>query len=195
MCLQRHAPKYICYRCRNKIPVADLEAVFHEQLKNFFFSPADIAGYLGEADRTIKDKQELLETLSEESRKLKREMDKLYNLYMADEITREGFGTRYRPLEERHKQLDDEMPRLQAEIDFLKVQYLASDEILNEAKDLYARWPELDQTEKRKVVENITEKIVVGKDDVAINLCYLPSASEMMAGKQRNFRGSWPPPS
>ena len=86
------------------------------------------------------------------------------------------------------------MPRLQAERDFLKVQYLSSDEILTEARDLYTRWPGLEQEEKRKVIENITEKIVVGKDEVAINLCYLPSASEIMAGKQRNLKGSWPPP-
>jgi site-specific DNA recombinase len=191
MYVPSNTPKYVCYRCRNKIPLTDLEAVFHEQLKNFFCSPVDIATYLESADHTIKAKQELLESLDTETQKLKREMDKLYALYMADEITKEGFGGRYRPLEERLKQVQDQVPRLQAELDFLKVQYLSSDEILNEARDLYTRWPALDQDDKRQVIENITEKIVIGKDEVAINLCYLPSASEIMAGKQHNLRGSW----
>ena len=191
MYVPSNTPKYVCYRCRNKIPLTDLEAVFHEQLKNFFCSPVDIATYLESADHTIKAKQELLESLDTETQKLKREMDKLYALYMADEITKEGFGGRYRPLEERLKQVQDQVPRLQAELDFLKVQYLSSDEILNEARDLYTRWPALDQDDKRQVIENITEKIVIGKDEVAINLCYLPSASEIMAGKQHNLRDSW----
>jgi len=100
------------------------------------------------------------------------------------------FGRQYRPLESRLKQIEDRIPELQAEIDFLKIQYLSSDQILQEAKDLYSRWPELTSEEKRKIVENITEKIIVGKDDVTINLCYLPSPSKMMTSRQRNFRDS-----
>ncbi len=133
----------------------------------------------------------MLETLETDAQKIKREMDKLYALYMADEISRDGFGGRYHPLEERQKQLTDKMPHLQAEIDFLKVQYLSSDEILTEAKDIYSRWLELEQSEKRKIIENITEKIVIGKEDVAISLCYLPSSAEIMTGGQRNLRDSW----
>jgi site-specific DNA recombinase len=61
MYVPSNSPKYICYRCRNKIPVQDLEAVFHEQLKNFYLSPAEITEHLQQADRTIKEKRELLE--------------------------------------------------------------------------------------------------------------------------------------
>jgi len=194
MYVPSNTPKYICYSCRNKIPVADLEGVFQEQLKSFFFSSADITTYLEQADLTIKEKQELLGTLESEAQKTQREMDKLYNLYLADEISRDGFGSRYHPLEERMKQITDQMPHLQAEIDFLKVQYLSSDEIFTEARDIYSRWPELEQTEKRKIIENILEKIVIGKEDVSINLCYLPSSAEIMAERQHILRGSWPRP-
>jgi site-specific DNA recombinase len=191
MYVPSNSPKYICYKCHNKIPVTDLETVFHEQLKSFFFSSSDIATYLQQADLTIKEKLELLKTLETEAQKTKREMDKLYNLYLADEISRDGFGARYHPLEERHKQITDQMPHLQGEIDFLKVQYLSSGEILTEAKDIYSRWPDLEQSDKRQIIENIMEKIVIGKEDVAISLCYLPSSSEIMSGGQRNLRGSW----
>jgi site-specific DNA recombinase len=193
MYVPSNSPKYICYSCRNKIPVTDLEGVFHEQLKSFFFSSSDITAYLNQADHTIKEKQELLGALETEAQKIKREMDKLYNLYLADEISREGFGARYNPLEERQKQIADQMPHLQGEIDFLKIQYLSSDEILTEARDIYSRWLELEQAEKRQIIENITEKIVIGKEDVAISLCYLPSSAEIMAERQRNVRDSLPP--
>ncbi|RLE06649.1 recombinase family protein [Candidatus Aerophobetes bacterium] len=185
------SPKYTCYNCRNKISKEDLEEVFQHQLKDFFSSSKEIENYLSEADEVIKDKEELLRTLFEEKRKIEQEMDKTYRLYIDDEITSKGFGKRYKPLEERLKQIEDKIPELQGEIDFLKIQYLSSDQILSEAKDLYSRWPELTQEEKRKIVENITEKIIIGKDDITIHLCYLPSFSEMTSSWQRNLRDSW----
>src|ERR1017187_8895314 len=127
MYVPSNSPKYICFKCHNKIPVLDLEGVFHEQLKSFFFSSSDVTAYLGQADETIKQKQALLESLETETQKAQREMDKLYHLYQADEISRDGFGARYRPLEERLRQITDQIPHLQGEIDFLKVQFLRSE--------------------------------------------------------------------
>lgn len=187
-------PKYVCYRCRNKIPRDDLEALFQEQLKNFFLSSTEMTRYLEEADKTIAGKQALLATLEKEKREARQAMDKIMKLYLDDRITKEGFGKEYGPLEKQTKQLEDGIPRLQAEIDFLKIQYLASDQILYEAKDLYTRWNSLDHGEKRKIIENMAERIVIGKDDVTISLCYLPSASEIVGEKQRGLRDSSLPP-
>ena len=189
MYVPSNSPKYTCRDCRNKIPVEDLEAVFHEQLKSFFFSPEEIGKYLEEADKTIQGKQELLQTLERERGKVRQEMEKTHRLYLDDQISSEGFGAAYRPMEERLKQLEEEIPDLQGEVDFLKIQYLSSDEILSEARDLYGHWPELSQEEKGKVVENITERIIIGKDDLTINLCYLPS-SEIVASGERNLSSS-----
>ena len=75
------------------------------------------------------------------------------------------------PIEAKLEQIEENIPELQAEIDFLKIQYLSSNQVLHEAKDLYSRWPQLTPEEKRKIVESITERIVVGKEDVTINLC------------------------
>ncbi|HKS95518.1 MAG TPA: hypothetical protein VJV74_05215, partial [Terriglobia bacterium] len=107
-----------------------------------------------------------------------------------DQISKEGFGIEYGPLEKRQKQLEDEIPRLQGEVDFLKIQHLSSDQILHDAQDLYGRWESLERDEKRQVIENIVERIVIGEEDVSISLCYLPSASEIMAEKRRDLRGS-----
>jgi site-specific DNA recombinase len=191
MYVPSNTPKYICYKCRNKIPIVDLEGVFQEQLKNFFLSPKEMTGYLHEADETIKAKEELLKTLENEHQKLKSEMDKMMRLYLDDKITPDGFGTQYRPLEERSKQINEQLPQLQGELDFLKIKFVSSDEVLTEAKDLYSRWPSLESQDKRKIVENITDRITIGKDDVTIDLCYLPSSSEIMVEKSRNLKGSW----
>ena len=194
MYVPSNSPKYTCYKCRNKITIEDLEGVFQHQLKNFFLSPSEVNTYLNRADEAIGEKEDLLRSLTEEQRGVSQEMEKVYRLYLEDQITPQGFGTRYKPLEERAGQIEEQLPEPQAEIDFLRIQYLSSDQILTEAQDLYSRWEDLSQEEKRKIVESITERIIVGESEVTIHLAYLPSASEVMAEGQRNFMDSWPPP-
>src|SRR5581483_10662060 len=50
MYVPSNSPKYVCFRCRNKIPAEDLEVVFHEQLNAFVFSPDQIADALMQSD-------------------------------------------------------------------------------------------------------------------------------------------------
>jgi site-specific DNA recombinase len=194
MYVPSNSPKYICQKCRNKIETADLEGIFHQQLKEYFFSSEEVGNYLKNADQTIKDKEGLLKSLEEEKKKIQKEMDKVYRAYIDDEIPVESYGRQTRPLEERLGQIENQIPELQGEIDFLKIQYLSSDQILNEARDLYSRWPDLQPTEKRKIIESITERIIIHKDEIDIHLCYLPSSPEIMSNKQHNFRDSWRPP-
>jgi hypothetical protein len=59
--------------------------------------------------------------------------------YVEDAISPDGFGRVHRPLETRATRLDDEIPRLQAELDFLKLNLLSSEEIISGARDLYSR--------------------------------------------------------
>ena len=192
MYVPSNAPKYICPKCRNKISISDLEEIFHQQLKGFLFSPDEVSKHLGQADTVIKEKQQLLTTLTDEIQRIKKEMDKTYQLYLDEEISKKGFGERYKPMEERLEQIDDQTSKLQAEISYLKVQYASSDEVLAEARDLYSRWPNLDRAEKRQIIENITEKVVVGEKEVTIDLCYLPFSPETMTEKERSRRDSNP---
>lgn len=194
MYVPSNTPKYVCYRCRNKIPVVDLETVFQEQLRGFFFSPDDVASYLQQADQTLQDKEGLLQTLVHEADKLRQEMDKVYRLYVEDQLPADRFGTLYRPLTDRQSELDQSIPTLQAEVDFLKIRYLSRDQVISEARALYDRWSDLTIDEKREIVETITERIVVDKTEVTIELGYVPSSSEIMAQRQHNFRGSSRPP-
>jgi hypothetical protein len=50
-----------------------------------------------------------------------------------------------------------------------KIKFISSDEVLTEAKDLYRRWPTLEPNAKRKIIENITDRITIRKDDVTID--------------------------
>lgn len=181
MYVPSNSPKYVCRACRTKIGVDDLEAIFQEQLRSFVFSESEIVAHLEGADQLIKDKEALLGTLTKDKESLKLEMEKIYRLYLADQIPVNSFGEKYKPLDERVQQIDDEIPKVQAEIDFLKIQYLSSNEIITEARDLYSRWSTLEAQQKRNIIETITDRIIIGKSEVTINLSYLPKLPEMMA--------------
>lgn len=174
-----NSPKYICSACRNKIPAADLEDIFFEQLHGFLISPTEVNAYLARAADTLTDKERLLESRKKEAEKVRQETDRTYRLYLDKQLTSEAFGKFFKPLEERQKQIDEEIPRIQAEIDFLRIESFSSDQVMNDAHDLQARWPTLERDEKRKIVECITKKIVIAKDEISIDLCYLPSSKEL----------------
>src|SRR5690606_15295049 len=115
---------------------------------------------------------------------------------LAGEIAVQGFGARYKPLEQRADELENEIPRLQAELDLRRVSLLAADDIVSQARDLYGRWSELEPDEKRHIVESIVDKIQVGKDEIAIHLCYLPPSTlpQDVAEGQHGRRDSSPQP-
>jgi len=165
--------KYYCQICHNKIRIVDLETIYHDQLKRFYFSQEELAQYLGRAQSTMKEQEGLITLLETERRENGHEMDRLYRLYMNDGISIEEFRRRYRKLEERQKQIEHELPAIQARIDFAKIQLVNSEEVISEARNLYTRWPALSIQEKRQIVETITESITVGKDEISLTLNYL----------------------
>ena len=169
------SPKYICSKCRNKIPIADLEAVYRDQLSQFLMSPADISAHLAAADETIQEKERLIAATKGEVKKLEAEDERIYQLYIADKLTVDGFGERHKPIEDRLAQLEDELPRLQAQLDVMRISNMANNVALTEASDLAHHWKDFSNEEKRRLVETITDKIIIGKEEVAINLLYLPA--------------------
>lgn len=188
-----NSPKYVCKNCKKRIAVADLEDIFRAQLKTFLFGPEDLTRFLGASVAAIKEKEALVASLAAEQAKIRSEMEKLSKLYLADQLSVEGFGRENRPREERLTQLEEELPRLQAEIDFLKIEQLSSSEVLATARDVYAQWPSLTRDEKRRLVETITERIVVGDDEISLDLSYLPSLQEVSSKRPTNLTGGCGP--
>jgi site-specific DNA recombinase len=187
-----NTPKYVCFACRNKIPVTDLETVYQEQLKNFFLSPAEIMRYVGQADEALREKQILLESLASKQKQLTRDMDKLMRLYLDGQISGAGFGAQYTPLEEQAKAVAEQVPAVRREIEQIKSQLLSPDGLAETGQRIYLNWGYLEKAEKRQIVENTVEKIVVGERDITIELDYLPASAQVAKG-QHNNKGSSPP--
>jgi site-specific DNA recombinase len=181
MYVRSNTPKYVCLACRTKIPIVDLERVFQSQLREFSLSPEAILAYLTQGSEVLAAREELLGATIGERDRIAKEAEKLYRLYQDDALTVEGFRERHRPLEERLKALGGEIPRLQGEIDFLKVRTIMQDEIVRDTRTLADEWDGMDGKAKRAVVEALVERITIGNGMVEIDLMGLPPLSEILA--------------
>jgi site-specific DNA recombinase len=183
------SPKYICPKCRNKIPMADIEGIFRDELENFFISKEKVQAHLANADGHLSEKKQRLAAHDKQLERVRTEMRKTYQLYQADQVSPDGFGKLYRPLEDQERSLAAELPKLQGEVDALEMQQLSADEVVSEAANLHKIWPTLAPEEKRRIIDSITEKIVIAGDQIDITLCYMPS-SEELTKRQRNLSDS-----
>lgn len=192
MAVPSNSPKYICRGCKNKIPTDDLERVFRDQLRGLFDANVGLADQLAKADETIRAREELLRVHVLERTRIKAEMDKLLDLYVSGEISKTGFGGRFQPLEDRHRDLGEKVPELQGDLDFLRIRLASAEQVAGDARDLYARWDALAWEERRAIVEAVTEKITIGADSVDLSLCYLPRSSQNVADGDRTLTDSSP---
>ena len=185
MYVKSNNPKYFCRSCRNKIPIVDLENIVRQELKVFFGQPKRIAGHLQAADKNLAEKSGLLDAHQREIQKVRDEMKRTHQLYVQEQITPQGFGDFYKPAEARLNQLVVELPKLEAEVDFLKINKLSAADVLHEADMLYERWPKLPVQDKRKIVEALIEKIVIGDGEIDITFSHLPSSEELCKNQQK----------
>src|SRR6185312_2557907 len=82
-----------------------------------------------------------------------------------------------RPLDARLAELNDLIPGEQASADILRINRVNSAQVLGEARDLHSRWETLERPEKRIVIETITRAITIGKEEVHIDLHYIPKTN------------------
>ena len=106
-------------------------------------------------------------------------MDLTYRLYLDGQISSEGFGKRYGPLEERQAALSTSLPSLQGEIDAMAISHASTATIVSDAQTLYASWEHLNFDEKRTVITTIVERITIGETTVDIDLAYVPAENPL----------------
>ncbi len=175
MYVPSNSDKYTCQACRTKIPVAELETVYREQLAAFLMSTDEVRGHLAAAAELVREKEQLIEAVEAERAKLQAQEDDLFALYHAGQVPKADFGRRWKPISERRAQVEEELPRLQAERDVLKINLHSGETILDETRNVATRWPDLPWEEKRQIVEAITDQVVIGPDGVEVSLLQLPS--------------------
>jgi site-specific DNA recombinase len=175
MYIRTLSPKYVCYKCGNKISPDDLEEIFRGQLESFLFSDSEIQRHLNKEKQMLKDKESLLLNRQKEYQKLKQKSANILELYNEGELTKRAFREHHGPVYEKQKQIEQSMLELQSEIDALRMQSLDNSQVLYEAQNLQKRWTSFTKEDKRSIIETVTKSIKVGKEDIEINLAYLPT--------------------
>lgn len=184
MYARNDSPKFHCRKCNHKIAQADLDDIVRNELHNFFGKSERIASHMADANRNLTEKSDALEAQTREIQKVRDEMARTHRLYFDGSITSQGFGEFYKPAEIRLNQLQSGLPKLEAEVAFLKINHVSAEEVLSEARTLYDQWPKLSTDDKRKIAESVIEKIVIGNGEIDITLSYLPSSEERCKSQQ-----------
>ena len=184
--------KYVCPTCHNKIPVDDLEAVFRSELADFLLSPDELDAHHAAAGEALREKEQLIDAAEGELKRLVVVENELFDLYHANQVAKADFGRRHKPISERRAQIEEELPRLEAERDVLKIGMLSREEVLDEAKDLSARWADLPWEQRRQIVETITDRIVIGKEGVEITLLQVPFGNDAQKATEPRGRKAAP---
>ncbi len=183
---------YTCRACKNRIAVDDIDEIFQMQLKAFL-TDANLTHYQEQSDIELQEKEHLLKVSKAEKQKLGKKMEDLIELRLSGEMAKETFAIHFKPIEERALQLENQIPELEADIDFRKIQSLSSETVLQDAKDLYEQWPTFPFDQKRAIIEIITEKIIIEPQDITISLAYLPQPPSFLnqGKRERNSMDSY----
>ena len=123
MYVRNNSPKYVSRNCQDKIPIVDLEGIFHDELAASLATPERIVAHLKAANQNLVEKEALLATHQRELQKVRDDMTRTHRRYLDGGITAQGFGQFYKPAEERLNQLTAESPKLQGEVDYLSRSY------------------------------------------------------------------------
>ncbi|MDB4921203.1 recombinase family protein [Mucilaginibacter sp.] len=190
----RHKSKmYLCGVCKVRISTADIDEIYQVYLKDYLGS-INHEEFVAQSDSQLHEKKQLLETTRKERTKLSKRMNDLLTLRLDNELSKERFTEQHKPMEERLAQLDEQLPDLEAEIDVRTMQLLSSDAILTEVQQLHYNWADMTFEQKRAIVETITTSIVIGTEDITINLAYAPSISGNGKNVPHTNRDSYSPP-
>lgn len=91
MYMRSLSPKYVCHSCKNKIEPDILEEVFYTQLSSFILSDTEIQKKLDEGKVLVDSKKTLLTSLQQEQEKLKERIDKVFDLYYDNRLSKDAF--------------------------------------------------------------------------------------------------------
>lgn len=193
MYVYTETPVYKCKKCKRKIAVSDIDEIFHQQLKSFLLSDTDITSAQQKSNELVQEKEQLLSSIRSEHALLMKKLEIHLELRTSGELSKEDFATFYNPVQSQLRQIEAQIPELEAEIDFLKIHSLSTETVIEEAKDLYNNWHTLPFEEKRSVVETVTEHIEIDTATINISLAYLPTPllSQNGGKRQHGHKDSW----
>lgn len=184
---------YICKdHCGNLINKEDLEEIFKTELHSYLDSQSNIEQYFKQLQTNLVSKKQQRQTLIKEKEKVNTKIQKLLDLHLQGQIKTEAFNSYHTKPYEQLQQLEQSISELEMDILAFDTQEKTGNNLIFEAKNMYKNWSSLHRDKKRNVIETVTEKIIVGTQDISINLYKLipdglmPSFLESSPNGQHN---------
>ncbi|NNC88468.1 MAG: recombinase family protein [Akkermansiaceae bacterium] len=168
--------KYRCTKCANKIPMDDLEELFQRNLAAFLVSDVALDMLASKAEDRIKDRQRLLQVHRKELDGIQSKIDSCFELFHEGAMSGLEVKEHAKPLENRKKQLQEEIPAMEEDIESLKRHRDSRDELVAQGNTLAERWSSYDQEAKRDIVEGSLDRIIVHPDGVEFEFNYIPGS-------------------
>lgn len=181
--------KYVCQKCKRKIPRDDMDSIFKEQLRGLVLNEDELRDKLNDTRSQVDSIDSQVETLRAEMPKIEAKLEELLDLHSKGEIPTNGFGKHYQPHFDRLQEIESTLPELEGKRDALLVDAQSTDQIIEDAKDLYSRFDNLDHKERREIVTAITNSITIDDDEISIDLKYIMPPQEMETFGERNYKG------
>ncbi len=94
-------------------------------------------------------------------------------------IDKKIFSERIGSIQERKQKVENDVPRLEDEIAFIKISEICKDYLLNRATTLYALWDTINNKEKVKIAKGFLAGIILNKEEMIFECIYLSELMEL----------------
>jgi site-specific DNA recombinase len=161
------SPKYVCAKCGRRIAMADLDAVFLDEVTSFLHARKRIAAERISGDPELASERSLLRQREERVQQIDGEIAKTERLYMENRITVQRFEKLHHPLEAERVSMQREIGRIRAKIKRLESKAPTNEKPASfNPKSLRDRWPTLVPAARHEIARTFVERIVVSDDEI-----------------------------
>lgn len=169
--------KYVCRACKNRIPMDVLEECFVTEIAQIGIDENDATTRKRLADEKIAELERLIVTHTDTIRKVDKDIDTLLDLYQRGALDEAGFKPRYETHANRKRELEEELPRLLARKETIRLSARNTEEALRETKDILSRWETMPKEHKRLIIEAILVRADIATDEVEFTFLHEPSSN------------------
>ncbi len=172
MYAQSGTPKYTCKKCRNKLPIADMEKIFLGAVRSVF-THERVEILFERAASELHSKRKLLSSLIDKLATMRKEMDQCYRAHITGTLDQADFGRFYDPLKLQSRRVEGAIAELQGDIEVLQGWCSVSRAVNNARKVISEWWPIALIEKKVELVGNFVKMVRVEKNFVAIQFQHL----------------------
>lgn len=162
---------YKCRECNIKMHISDVEEIFLKFLTDCMQN-INLTGFIENSRKSLTNKRVMFEEALDEKVMLEKTVQRHVAMRTDGWITKEKFVSELHLLNAKLAGLETFLQKIQIQLDTETVQLELKEERARQAMLLVSDWTTLDFQRKRTIIETVTKRISIGKQDVDIELYF-----------------------